>query len=617
MQSLESRGYTKGSRFAQSRLRLSTSCTECHRRKQKCDQKQPCKNCARRYPPPPCIYPKGSLESSSFQRKSNNTSLGTVVFHEDRNASGFEKTILVEHLQPVNTPREEVCNENKITKLGQFRKELEEQSKSGQLVQKNVKAEGSESPVGTLDNTEDIWTYQQLITSMVLQMQGAPNHGKNADDFTVYDKSNWQNRDSEDLSLKHYSDYLKTGGLPSRFSINIVEPLHYLPIAATTNNGKLLHLFLKVIVRYPISIDGNPSPNYYNDHWVPWSMKSPILANIAIHTASCYQAEASKISAAQSPIAIRHKLKSIEILNEILKSNDNQRATCDEAIAAVVYFITNEWYWGSLATVQAHLRGLREMVRLRGGIDGVSNLFLQQMVILCDYHIACSTESEPFFVHHITNATIHQMSMSTPLLPSQQPFSAQTAIPFLSSDTAEILDDMRFLILSTAKFQDIEVMEGQQAKLVTTAMWIKDRIEALPSIAETNPPSTSDYVFRSCRIASLIYCKAIIEHLPFSQACTPHDLQMLWPCMWKVTLTQWKQIPGIFLWILLSANQAAQNLPHGRLVKSIFKACSFNIASQNWLVIDEALSNFVKLQRWLKTLNIANIEENQHKTRVR
>ncbi|KAK0638911.1 hypothetical protein B0T16DRAFT_234727 [Cercophora newfieldiana] len=36
--------------------RTTTSCGECRRRKQKCNQGQPCSNCARRFPQPPCEY---------------------------------------------------------------------------------------------------------------------------------------------------------------------------------------------------------------------------------------------------------------------------------------------------------------------------------------------------------------------------------------------------------------------------------------------------------------------------------------------------------------------------------------------------------------------------------
>ncbi|KAG9239576.1 hypothetical protein BJ875DRAFT_447771 [Amylocarpus encephaloides] len=44
------------------RQRTFTSCTECRRRKQKCNQAKdrPCSNCARRYPPPVCTYQSSS-----------------------------------------------------------------------------------------------------------------------------------------------------------------------------------------------------------------------------------------------------------------------------------------------------------------------------------------------------------------------------------------------------------------------------------------------------------------------------------------------------------------------------------------------------------------------------
>jgi hypothetical protein len=69
------------------------------------------------------------------------------------------------------------------------------------------------------------------------------------------------------------------------------------------------------------------------------------------------------------------------MLNEIIQSQD--RSTCDEAVTAVVYFTTNEWYWGRKKNVQAHIGGLREMLRLRGGLEVVGmNVFLRKMIIL-------------------------------------------------------------------------------------------------------------------------------------------------------------------------------------------------------------------------------------------
>lgn len=166
-----------------------------------------------------------------------------MVFHGGTNISGFEKINLVERSQPINTQREEVGNLNDINELGHFREDLEEQSNSGQLAQRNVKREYSGSPVESFDSNEDIWTYQQLITSMVSRMRETSTHQeKYSDDFIQYEVFNQQSQFSEDLSLKRYSEYLETGGSPSRFSINVVEPLHYLPIAPTINNGRLFHL---------------------------------------------------------------------------------------------------------------------------------------------------------------------------------------------------------------------------------------------------------------------------------------------------------------------------------------------------------------------------------------
>jgi len=63
------------------------------------------------------------------------------------------------------------------------------------------------------------------------------------------------------------------------------------------------------------------------------------------------------------------KLKgnAIHTLNRHLQSD---KWISDEALAAVVQFVSIEWFFGGPEVVQAHLRGLREMLRLRGGFSG-------------------------------------------------------------------------------------------------------------------------------------------------------------------------------------------------------------------------------------------------------
>jgi len=62
------------------------------------------------------------------------------------------------------------------------------------------------------------------------------------------------------------------------------------------------------------------------------------------------------------------KLKgnAISTLNRYLQS---EKWISDEALAGVVQFVSIEWFFGGPEVVQAHLRGLREMLRLRGGFS--------------------------------------------------------------------------------------------------------------------------------------------------------------------------------------------------------------------------------------------------------
>lgn len=120
------------------------------------------------------------------------------------------------------------------------------------------------------------------------------------------------------------------------------------------------------------------------DTWVPWTMKSPLLAQFAIFTASCYQSEIQRIPPQQSAVVLGYKLKAIGMLNELLRSKDTCLST--EAMTAVNYLTTNEWYWSNFENVQAHLKGLKEIVRLRGGLGALSedkrNEFQRIMIIL-------------------------------------------------------------------------------------------------------------------------------------------------------------------------------------------------------------------------------------------
>jgi len=190
----------------------------------------------------------------------------------------------------------------------------------------------------------------------------------------------------------------------------------------------------------------------------------------------------------------------------------------------------------------------------------------------------------------------------TPLLSScGSTFQAHQEILGISKETAVILDNMRFLLLATVKGVDRPVTAQDRSKIRKTAVWTREWLVNLPTGPEPDNHLSQDFVYQSCRVAAHIYCRAIAEHTSLSKACEIQDLAQLWGNVWRVSLSRWKQIPGIFLWILLSAIQAAETTPYGRFLKSMVKGVMTYLAVDHWDVVDAAGMGFVRLQRWLRS----------------
>ncbi|KAK0108232.1 hypothetical protein ONS95_003052 [Cadophora gregata] len=592
MQNRRTREY-KGSKFTEGRLKLSTSCGECHKRKQKCDQKQPCRHCARRYPQPDCIY-----------RNIRDTSTTLKGASDEPSEPHAESRVASISGQQKDRFETETTSDSTIS----FSDDL---VPAWLQVENDATKRDLSVSVETLDQFGPN-TYQDLLSSMVSQISSSVLADPANSNAAVLGSSNKTRTELPAISYDRLSLYPRSPSgtpdqrsphfdlVPSPHDMNIssVDPLHFLGITPTVQSSELLQAFLKLITKYVVSIDGHAAPNYYNDHWVPWSVKSPLLAYFGIFTAACYQAEALKISPNQSAVVLRYKCKVISLLNEMLSHKATSTST--EAIAAVLYLSVNEWYWSDWENIQAHMKGLKEMVRLRGGLDnlGMSD-FPRRMILLMDYHIACSYSSDLTFPHDIKTPKIYPPQMSIPFIPPSATSTSNESDIQISKQTAMILNDMRFLMLAILNQVDRNVSAKEMQKLETTSIWIQNRISSLPDGSDPNDDISRDQIYKSLRLASLIYCKAIVSRRSLAKSCTLSDLNQLWANMWQVKLSRWKQIPGIFLFIILAATPAAQDTAHGRFLKSMLKTTSSYISMDYWEVADASLMAFVKLQRWL------------------
>lgn len=159
---------------------------------------------------------------------------------------------------------------------------------------------------------------------------------------------------------------------------------------------------------------------------------------------------------------------------------------------------------------------------------------------------------------------------------------------------------MRFLtstILSLTHPHSQPTTRLDETKFLATASWIHKRLTAPPT---PSSPLTNDYLHQSCVFAATIFSLAILTRSALSQACTSDLLHKLWMAQWRVPLSRWKEIPGVFFWIVLVAAPFAQNQPMGRWHKGMIASSTISIGLVDWDVSISTLRGFLAVQRWLK-----------------
>ncbi|KAJ4396604.1 hypothetical protein N0V93_000825 [Gnomoniopsis smithogilvyi] len=151
----------------------------------------------------------------------------------------------------------------------------------------------------------------------------------------------------------------------------------------TRQDAELLRIFVNFVSRFKATLDGDVDLNTsaYMTRFVPFCLHSPLLIQTAIYTSACFLNEMEgRHNLIDSTTAVAHKFRAIKVLNEHLQTHES---TTDEAISAVMQLMLNEWYWGNMDDLEAHTRGLKEMIRLRGGFRsvGLSGLLAKLVIV--------------------------------------------------------------------------------------------------------------------------------------------------------------------------------------------------------------------------------------------
>ncbi|PVH69501.1 hypothetical protein DL98DRAFT_661640 [Cadophora sp. DSE1049] len=550
-------------REIQTRQRASTSCTECRRRKQKCNQAKdkPCNNCARRYPPVPCTY--GSFRKTSKYKESiiDLKVIETKLEESESDDSGFSSPIY-----EIESPLDQVFQHG--------------------LPQAQTQRENSSS-----DQTVPLGFHDFPVKSVPPDEDEIRDEDTSSEDVVVA-RSGQYNPEPKSHSRSEYERTSMDGGGVA------MELLEVLPIEYNVRNARLFKFFANRLSPFMSSIDGSGPPASFTSQWLPFVTQSPIAIHVAILSAAYFEAASRNVDVEKSIDAISSKVKLITLINEHIGGHGS--GVSDESIAAVMSLASNESIYSDQRSTMAHMRGLRDMIQTRGGIDSISFGLLRKMLLRTDYQIASTYECEVVLdssrEHPIPVLKSFPLELDSPILQSHIPFADLVTVHKINNETARILDDTRSLTVSVLRMSGNDVPLSKRDKMLAGIHSIHQKLSSSPV---TNPNSPEDFIYQACRSTAIIYSSAILTRTPLSISCTPHLFQQLWKSMWRVPLQRWKQIPGIFIWILLVASPFARDKPEGRFFKALTPATTMAMGLIDWDTVMGALKGFLAVQRWL------------------
>ncbi|KAI6537890.1 hypothetical protein MCOR16_001926 [Pyricularia oryzae] len=214
------------------------------------------------------------------------------------------------------------------------------------------------------------------------------------------------------------------------------------------------------------------------------------------------------------------KGSAISKLNEYLRSDDDWAK--EEVLGAVLQFLVVEFIYGELEVARAHVKGFREIVRLRGGFPshGVGALVTKSALIndssiaLWAEEAAMMERSSKFgFSFDPPGVGRFKVRYNCPLGPSSVTFRSCEDVLGIHPATASILDDIRFLI-DLALDAPLNPSLAQARKLAATATWILDRIRKLDPKSPEGPasPNQGCNADLGCQSTEDSACKEVKPH---------------------------------------------------------------------------------------------------------
>ena len=109
-----------------------------------------------------------------------------------------------------------------------------------------------------------------------------------------------------------------------------------------------------------------------------------------------------------------------------------------------------------------------------------------------------------------------------------------------------------------------------------------------------------DFLYAVTRLTALLYTRAIASRAPFTTAAQPDQIITICVLMWRIPLSKWKSVLGVFVWILSVVIPCAIRSPFSVLIKSMLLVGSVQMGMEDWDVCIEMLRRGLRVAEWLR-----------------
>jgi hypothetical protein len=224
-----------------------------------------------------------------------------------------------------------------------------------------------------------------------------------------------------------------------------------------------------------------------------------------------------------------------------------------------------------------------------------------------DYHLGVILERELFLCprsehNYPFNSDYRSQieGLDSPLYRLSQNLGGVSPKCGLDNVTARIVVDMTFITTYIQSYMCSSAPDFDHKRWLLKVSRIQNGLSSLPSLSSDKSSSVELFIYECCRLTAIIYCEAIINYAPFSMACTPDDLDMIYSTMDLVPITRWMQIPGIWLWMLCVVNPAARYRFEGLKLRMFMKNCTSALALIDWQILVNCMESFLNVQVWIR-----------------